>query len=159
GNEELFTKTLEEIPRHSVPEEENDLTLAWTASATLLMNGRQEDALSLLRKRKDVVRQFELLSAQGRFREAFALDRKGLPPDPAKSEWLDLSRARALMRLGERKKASASMEKIYAGLEGTKEQRYDFFLEAEARMGLRDEAIDHCVRTVAKFPENLTSYA
>jgi tetratricopeptide (TPR) repeat protein len=155
GKEEAFTKAIDEVRKNSVPElDEQRRSLPAAGAATLLLNDRPADALALLREHKDVVRQFELLCAQGRFREAFALEAKDPEPDSRNMSWLDLSRSRALMRLGERKQAVELMEKTFRGLKGTIDpRRYWEFLEVEASMGLREEAIEHCLRVFANWDE------
>jgi hypothetical protein len=149
GKDEDFQKALAEVRKNAIPNlDEDKLSLPWRAGAALLLNDvPPADVLPLLDKHNDVIRPFEILCAQLKFREAFALaDSKPLPPD-RKLSWLDLSRSRALMRLGETKKAAALMDKVFEGLKGTPDpRRYWYFLESEHRMGLHERAFDHCLR-------------
>jgi predicted Zn-dependent protease len=149
GDREGFRKALADLRKNAAAKRDEDRrSLAWPTAAVLLLNDQPaEAALDLLRKNKDPLHEFQVLCAQRRFREALALSDKDLPPDPRRLSWFALSKARALMSLGERKQAAALMEKVFRELEGTiDDRRYWYFLEAEHRMELHDEAADHCLR-------------
>jgi Flp pilus assembly protein TadD len=132
----------------------------WYAAKALFLNDRPADALTVLAKktyRPDV--RFEVLSAQGRFREAFeAIDPDKLKAGDPEKALLEVLRARALYQLGETDKAQAIFTSLAAKIQDGNETLWEERLvEVEYRLGLREQAYKHCARVLAasKSPARL----
>ena len=126
---------------------------AWAAARALLLNDRPNDAMELLQShRRTAV--FELLCAQLRFREAFALIDKlkseERPEIDVELSLLEILRARTLYLLGEKDKSI----KLFAELSNRVRADYDFswyerLINAERRVGLKESAAAACARALA----------
>lgn len=149
GDADAFDKSAADLRKYAEGRPENDVE-TWYAAKALFLNDRPADALALLAKttqHADVY--FEVLAAQGRYREAFeAADavKAGHPHKPL----VELLRARALYHLGEKDKAQAIFAKVAEGIkEGDETLWQEQLIEVEYRLGLRDQAREHCGRVLA----------
>jgi hypothetical protein len=100
GDAEAFDRTVADLRKSVEGQAENDVEV-WFAAKALFLNDRPADALAVLAKasRHADVR-FEVLAAQGRYREAFEVA-DAVPADNLKKPLVELLRARALYVLGE----------------------------------------------------------
>lgn len=123
----------------------------WNAVKALLLNDRPGDALELMDKGWSAQKKLEILVAQMRFKEALELAAK--PPEGAGAEAFGVVRARTLYFLGKRDEAkklfAALGEKIKAGNDFT---WFESLIDAEYRLGLREQAFEHCARALATIP-------
>ncbi len=119
----------------------------WFVVPAFLLNDRLPEAFTLLRQHRDAVREFELLCAQLRFREAFALADRADAAEPKYQFWIQLARVRALSWLGERDKAAEILARMIAA--DAPRQRFDLLLAEEYRLGLTDRAFADARRLLA----------
>lgn len=157
GHQEKAERVLAEVRRNAEPDRIGDRWgLPWRAAAVLLLNDRPPaDALALLERYKDRLRQFELRCARLEFREAFELDDHDCDLGPRQMSWLYLARARAFLRLGERARAIAALDRVFTSLKKTRyPETYCFLLDAEAGMGLKEKAFEDCLRVFALHPSD-----
>jgi tetratricopeptide (TPR) repeat protein len=152
--------TLVELRKFAEGRAEGDVEL-WYAAKALFLNDRPADALTVLGKknyRPDV--RLEVLTAQGRFREAFdAADPAKLKAGDPEKGLLEVLRARALYQLGEADKAQAIFTRLAGEIKDGNETLWEERLvEAEHRLGLREQAYKHCARVLAasKSPARLS---
>jgi Flp pilus assembly protein TadD len=138
-----------DLRKHAEGRAENDLEV-WYAAKALLLNDRPADGLALLAKApRHAEVAFEVLAAQGRYREAFAAADALKEHDPLRPA-VEVLRARALYQLGEKDKALATFAKLAAGIvEGPETYWQERLVEVEYRLGLRDQAQEHCARVLA----------
>ncbi|HMF10704.1 MAG TPA: hypothetical protein VKE94_00310, partial [Gemmataceae bacterium] len=152
GDSDSFNRTIEQIRASSDATGEREWG-AWSAARVLLLNDRPQEALDLLAKhRRSAV--FELLCAQMRFREAFALvDRvrtEQRPEIDVELGLLEVLQARTLHLLGEKEKAT----KLFAGLgerivPGQEAAWHEKLIDVERRLGLKEMACESCARLLA----------
>lgn len=150
GNTKEFEETIKRVQAHQRPTNANDWGdwhNAWYAAKALLLNNRPNEALAFLVSRRADA--FEILCAQMRFREAFDLVDKAKEEKTAEVPLLEVLQARTLYQLGEKDKA----DKLFADLAGRiKDAGNDTWperlLEAEYRLGLKEQAFEHAVRVL-----------
>jgi Flp pilus assembly protein TadD len=152
--------TLTDLRKFAEGRAEGDVEL-WYAAKALFLNDRPADALAVLAKRNyrpDV--RFEVLTAQGRFREAFeAGDPTKLKAGDPEKGLLEVLRARALYQLGDADKAQAIFTRLAGEIKDGNETLWEERLvEAEYHLGLREQAYKHCARVLAasKSPARLS---
>jgi Flp pilus assembly protein TadD len=149
GEGDALNVTLAEIRKYAEGRAGNDIE-AWYAAKALFLNDRPADALALLAKmprHADV--SFEVLAAQGRYREAFAAA-DALKADHPDRPIVELLRARTLYQLGEKDRALATFAKLAGEIaEGPETYWQDRLVEVEFRLGLREQAQEHCARVLA----------
>jgi tetratricopeptide (TPR) repeat protein len=124
----------------------------WRVGSALVLNDRMSEASALLDRYKVHVIHFELLCAQLKFREAFALADKAMDAKDPAVFWLELGRARALAQLGERRQAASVLAKLFDARIAPGE-RYYHVIATEYQIGLKDQAYDHCVKIFARAEE------
>ncbi|HMF10739.1 MAG TPA: hypothetical protein VKE94_00485 [Gemmataceae bacterium] len=126
---------------------------AWSAARVLLLNDRPQEALDLLTKhRRSAV--FELLCAQMRFREAFALveevKREQRPEIDVELGLLEVLQARTLHLLGEKEKAAKLFAELGARIvPGQEAAWHEKLVDVERKLGLKELACDSCGRVLA----------
>jgi len=144
-----FNAAVADIRKYAEAQIGNDVE-AWYAAKALFLNDRPDDALALLAKtthQADV--RFEVLAAQGRYPEAFEVA-KALPAEHAKKALLELLRGRLLYTLGEKDQAQAIFARMAAGIkEGTETHWQERLVIEEYRLGLREQAQEHCGQVLA----------
>ena len=122
----------------------------------LFLNQRPAEALDLLtRSDADVPAAFEIMLAQLKYAEAFALVEKVRKAnDKSRLPQLEILQARALYNLGEKDKATPVFarygEQIKAGQDNA--SWYETLVDTEVRLGLTDQAFEHAGR-VLRLPE------
>jgi predicted Zn-dependent protease len=147
GNATEFEKAIQQIRAYRDKKVENDFD-TWLAAKALFLNDRPQDALVLLANKRSAA--FEILCAQMRFGEAFALVEQSKTEPGGELPLLEILQARTLHQLGEKEKAA----KILAALgeqikEGNDASWYAKLIEVEYRLGLKEQAFDHCARVLA----------
>jgi tetratricopeptide (TPR) repeat protein len=138
GAGEELGRVLKKI-RDAAREDTNDL---WFCAEALLAAEHPREALDLL-KEEAAVPCFELMGAQLRFKEAFALAE---PEEDHQRRWLALSRAHARYELGGRDEALAALDKL-AG-----EGDFDLLsriVDLEVEFGQKDRAWRHAARALS----------
>jgi tetratricopeptide (TPR) repeat protein len=159
GDAAGFDATLAELRKFGESRAEGDVEV-WYAAKALFLNDRAADALALLAKKnyRPEVR-FEVLAAQGRYREAFeAADPAKLKAGDPEKGLLEVMRARTLYQLGETDKAQAIFTQLAGAIqEGNETLWEERLVEVEYRLGLRELAWAHCTRVLAasKSPARL----
>src|SRR5262249_39629965 len=117
----------------------------------LFANDRPHDATDVLIKGGELARGFELLALQLKFREAFQLLERARLAGNEELFKLEVLQARTLYRLGDRAKAQALFAQLAGDLKDDHVSPfYSFLIETEIRMGLRDQALEHAARYLAK---------
>src|SRR5262245_484072 len=149
GNRKEFDEAITEI-RKFAESKEPESAERWYAAKALFLSGRATDALELLGKgHLPVMAKAEVLSAQMKFADALKFIDKAKQDNPLEADALDIVRGRVLYFLGEKEQA----KKVFAALaEKIKPDNdlswFDRFVEAEFRMGLKEQAIEHCARAL-----------
>jgi tetratricopeptide (TPR) repeat protein len=152
GETASFEETIQRIRTSPDATGERDWG-AWSAARVLLLNDRPQEALDLLTKhRRSAV--FELLCAQMRFREAFAIVEKvrseQRPEIDVELGLLEVLEARTLHLLGEKEKAAKLFAELGARIvPGQEAAWHEKLIDVERRLGLMDMACDHCARMLA----------
>jgi hypothetical protein len=119
----------------------------WLCAKALLVNGRPQDGIALLEKRKSKAPLFEILSAQLEFRRALALADRAKADDTPDFQAVEILRARTLYLLGEKDRALETFNRIGDDIkQGKTSSWYDLLLKTESRLGLKDLALEHCAR-------------
>jgi predicted Zn-dependent protease len=128
----------------------NDDQTRFYLARVLFLTDRPAEALEVLANVPDrLPAAFEILVARLDYRAALELaDRPNLDADTATR--LQILKARTLYTLGQKEKAQAIFarcgEQIKAGADFS---WYETLIEAEARVGLRDEALGHAAKVLA----------
>jgi predicted Zn-dependent protease len=119
----------------------------WNTAKMMLLNDSPDEALALMDKGWSAQKKLEILVARMRFKEALELAAN--PPEGAGKEAFEVVRARTLYFLGkkdEAKKAFAALgERIKPGNDFT---WYESLIDAEYRLGMREQAFEHCARAL-----------
>jgi tetratricopeptide (TPR) repeat protein len=119
----------------------------WLCAKALLLNGRPREGFALLQKRKSKAPLFEMLSAQLDFHEALALADRAKPEDTPDLPAVEILKARTLYLLGEKDKALETFKRYGEDLRQGKVGSWsDLLIKTEARIGLKDLALEHCAR-------------
>src|SRR5262249_53621339 len=149
GSHKEFDEAITEI-RKLAEGKEADHPDRWNAAKALFLNDRAADALELLsRGHQPVLTKAEVLAAQMKFTDALQFIDKAKNDNPQEADLLDVVRGRILFFLGEKEQAN----KIFAGLAekikpGNDQPWFDRFVETEYRLGLREQALQHCARAL-----------
>ena len=148
GNEKAFASQVKEIIDRARPLAEARGDVLPYAKA-LLINGQTSDAVALLEKAgRQPLLVYELLTAQMKFEQAFALVKKVRKESPARMPALELARARTLHLLGARDEALAILKR-YGG-DVTTDRDFGWYADlvgAELAVGRREQAFAHA-RTI-----------
>jgi hypothetical protein len=140
GDAEGVAKALADLRSAAASGGDNDGL--WLHAKDLLLNGRPADAATLLSTGNHAARAFEILSARMQFRDALALaDRFKDQPGMA------IRAARTLYLLGEKDKALPVFSRFADEIkEGKANTWHEELVRTEFRIGLREEAFEHCAR-------------
>lgn len=153
GNQAKYDEIIAELKKELAGVEGDDTT-AYNVAIALLLNGRGADAIATLKERpgKGASLTFDLLCAQMKFNEAFAL------ADKAAKEYendeagyifkiaLDLERAKVLAGLGDRDAATQVFRGVL-DLSTKHNHEYLGLVKAVVRAGMNDLAIE-CVAKI-----------
>ncbi len=155
GNLAKYDEIIAELKKELTGVEGDDTT-AYSVAVALLLNGRGADAIAMLKERpgKGASLTFDLLCAQLKFKEAFALADKAAK-EYEKDEGgyvfkipLDLERAKVLAGLGDRDAAT----QIFRGVLDLSLKHNHQFVElvrAAVRAGMHDLAIEFGAKVLA----------
>jgi tetratricopeptide (TPR) repeat protein len=155
GNADSFDKVAGELRRRGGDPSLDEISV-WLCAKALLLNERPEAVLGLPLRGKNAAVAFDVLCAQLKYRDAFALADQ-LQALPAADRFdLGLSKARALAVLGKKEDSQKTFASLF---EEAKDLRKDLALanldrvraliEAEARAGLRAQASEHAASLLA----------
>lgn len=147
GNTKAFNEKIAEIKKAAEESMDDRATLRMDADA-LMLNGRANDAIKILTEKKtEMALTFDLLCAQMKHKEAFALvdEARRRDTNPMERDEIEVRRARMLAVLGDRDSAEQLFKKLVNEIRG----RENFTLarsliKTEARTSFRDLAFDHC---------------
>lgn len=149
GNTKAFNEKIAEIKKAADESMEDRVGLRLEADA-LLLNGRANDAIQILiDKKSEMALTFDLLCAQMKHKEAFALVDAARRRDtvPIERNEIEVRRARMLALLGDRDSAIQLFEKLIGEIKGREEFTLArSLIKTEARVGLTDLAADHCAK-------------
>ncbi len=162
GNKAKYDEIMDDLRKDLVGVEGDDAT-AFVLAHALLLNGHGADAIKVLKDRPksqpDLA--FDMLAAQLKFREAFALAdqaAKELPKDEsgaAKRDALDLQRGKVLAALGDRDAATQVFRGLIdRSLAAAVDSRAIEVVKAAARAGMHDLAAECAARALAFYEKN-----
>jgi hypothetical protein len=122
----------------------------WLIAKALLLNGRPQEAIPLLARHKKAAQAGELLLAQMKLPEALETLTKARDEAGGDTAELDVVRGRVLYLLGEKDKALAVFDAVAAAAkQGEIALWHDRLVETEFRLGLKEQAFDHCAHILA----------
>jgi hypothetical protein len=143
GDSKSADEVLAELRRFA-EENKEQAGPAFVAAKGLFLNDRPADGLAALRAMRREVDAFEVLAAQQRFAEAFALADSARSADGKELPELELAAARVRYTLGEKDRARSVFTRYAGQIKPEGESGwYDTLVEAEARAGLKDDARAH----------------
>ncbi len=163
GDTKEFDAKIAEIISRA--EDSRDRETIRSSAVALLLNGKSNEAVKILSDRKrEMAFTFELLCAQRKYKEAFALTdeaRRG-DTDPQERDEIELRRARLLYQLGEKDSAIQLFRKMAEEIlmlerKQPIEQRGQQFNRAHSvvtvatQIGLRDIAFDFAGKFISLF--------
>ena len=151
GNTKDFDEKIAEIKKSAEESMEDRVGLRQDADA-LFLNSKANDAITILiDKKTELALTFDLLCAQMKHKEAFALvdEARRRDTDPMERNQIEVRRARMLYVLGEKDAAIQLFQKVSGEIRGVD----DFLLaknliKAEARAGLKDLAAEHAAKSI-----------
>ncbi len=145
GKGEESNNTLAEMRREVVKSPEQDNS-RFELAKTLLLNDRPTEGIEALAKiseRQTVL--FEILAARLQFREALELVNRPRPANDRQTKELDILKGRTLYLLGEKENAQATFIRLAENIkEGVDPFWVASLLETEYRLGLKNQAFEHC---------------
>jgi hypothetical protein len=156
GNQKEFEETIAAIIKYADTSAPADKpSNSFYAAKALFLNDRPEDALKVLKAggRSDVA--FEILCVQLRFNEAFELLEKIKKDGGETAPLVEILAARTLYNLGEKDKAKPMFAKVAAAIKpgGNDYSWIEELIDAEVRVGLRDDAFEHAAQTIEQFKD------
>ena len=153
GDNEESSTALAELRREVVKSPERDNS-RFELAKTLLLNDRPTEGVEALAKipeRQTVL--FEILAARLQFREALALVNQPRPANDRQTKELDILKGRTLYLLGEKENAQATFARLAEKIkEGVDPFWVASLLETEYRLGLKDQAFEHCGKLLDSTP-------
>ena len=149
GNAKEFEEAVAALRKHAEGQAADSQEVWFTAKA-LFLNDRPADALALLTRNSNVLSRIEILAAQWKFTEALRLADKVKADTPQEADAVDVIRGRTLYFLGEKDRARKLFAALGEKLKPNSEQGWaDQLVQYEFRLGLKEEAFDHCARALA----------
>jgi tetratricopeptide (TPR) repeat protein len=153
GESEESSNALTEMRREVVKSPERDNS-RFELAKTLLLNDRPTEGIEALAKipeRQTVL--FEILAARLQFPEALALVNQPRPANDRQTKELDILKGRTLYLLGEKDNAQATFARLAEKIkEGVDPFWVASLLETEYRLGLKDQAFEHCGKLLDSTP-------
>ncbi len=157
GNDKDFEAALAELRRLAEAKPDQENTSFFCAKAFFL-NDRPAEALELLGRGDRAAVRFEILCTQLRYADAFALveqataaardDKRSAEERAAATKdlaTLEILQARTLYLLGEKDKAQALFARRAGEIKkGVEEAAFEGLLDAEYKVGLKEQALEHC---------------
>jgi tetratricopeptide (TPR) repeat protein len=153
GENDASNAALAELRKEAAkpPERENG---QFELAKTLLVNDRPAEGLEVLAKVSD--RQtvlFEILAARLQYREALALVDQPRPAGSRQQKELEILKARTLLLLGEKDRSQAEFARLAEQIkDGVDPFWVASLLETEYRLGLKDQAFEHCGKLLNTVP-------
>jgi hypothetical protein len=144
GNDKEFEAALAELrklPDANKPDQ--DATVFYCAKAFFL-NDRPAEGLELLGEAGRAAVRFEVLCTQLRYADAFVLVGQARAAGSKELSALEDLQARTLYLLGEKEKAQAIFSRRAGEMEGVEVGAFEGLLDAEYKVGLKDQAFEHC---------------
>jgi tetratricopeptide (TPR) repeat protein len=128
----------------------------WAMAKPFFLNDRPREGIEALLEHKELDAAFDLLCAQLRFREAFALADKARAEKSSRTLAIDIQRARLLWGLGEQDAAKKLFTDVAEQIKDAKDFHLHFSLiEAMTRVGWKDAAYAHCGRLLARHRDGI----
>jgi tetratricopeptide (TPR) repeat protein len=145
GHKKEFDDTVAAIVKYAADAKPDDKpSAAFYAAKALFLNDRPEEAIKLLKAGGRPEIAFEILCVQLRFGEAFDVLEQARKTGGDSAVLVEILAARTLYLLGEKDKAKPMFAKLADGIKGGKDQSwFEELVDAEMRVGLRDEAFEH----------------
>jgi predicted Zn-dependent protease len=149
GKEKELDDCLAEVRKLAEGDPDKE-TGAFVAAKAFFLNDLPADGLEWVGRSNRNTARFEILVAQLKYNEAFAVVEAARTAGARDMQALELLQARTLYLLGEKEKAQAIFTR-YAGdiKEGFDEEVVHALLETEYRLGLKDQAFEHCAKALA----------
>jgi hypothetical protein len=150
GNAKAFEGAVEALRRSADGPPDRGQMKMFAPAKALFLNDRPADALAVLEKANNPGLLFEVLCARLQFREALALADRTVAAGGPQAKALEALKARTLYLLGEKDKAQALFAGCAAAIkDGVDDSWYETLIDAEARVGLRNQAFEHAARILA----------
>jgi tetratricopeptide (TPR) repeat protein len=155
GNKKEFDETVAAIVKYAADAQPNDKpSAAFYAAKALFLNDRPEDALKVLKAGGRPEIAFEILCVQLRFGEAFDLLEQARKTGGDSAALVEVLAARTLYLLGEKDKAKPMFAKLAESIKGGKDLSwFEDLVDAEVRVGLRDDAFEHAGQILDAFKD------
>lgn len=124
----------------------------------LFLNDRPVEALDVLNKSSRAAMRFEILTTQGKYKEALTLAEGIRPIESKERKQVEVLQARLLYQLGERDKAQKQFDRLATAIrDGVDPKWVGSLLETEYRIGLIDRAFEHGGRALSVSPPKETN--
>jgi hypothetical protein len=147
GNTKAFAAAVEGLRKLAASAPERQPTKMFGPAKALFLNDRPADALEVLAKGNNPALLFEVLCARLQFREALELADKVVAAGGPQARAMQALKARTLYSLGEKGQALPLFAGCAAAIkDGEEGSWYETLIDAEARVGLRDQAFEHAGR-------------
>jgi hypothetical protein len=151
GNAKDFEETVKEI-RAFPDKKKSNPGEVWFAVKALFLNDRPNDAVALLTSSR--AEAFDVLCAQMRFREALDMMEKAKLEAHIEPRGdlpiLEVLQARTLYQLGEKDKAAKQFARLAGEIrDGQSLSWHEKLIDVEYRLGLKEQAFEHCVRALS----------
>jgi tetratricopeptide (TPR) repeat protein len=155
GNKKEFDETVAAIVKYAADAPANDKpSAAFYAAKALFLNDRPEDALKVLKAGGRPEIAFEILCVQLRFGEAFDLLEQARKTGGDSAALVEVLAARTLYVLDEKDKAKPMFAKLAESIKGGKDLSwFEDLVDAEMRVGLRDDAFEHAGQVLDAFKD------
>jgi tetratricopeptide (TPR) repeat protein len=154
GNAKEFDDTVAEIKKFAEMQPAEDHQVFLCAKA-LFLNDRPKDALEVMARSSSRTVAFEILAAQYRYKDAFALVDKAKAGGTTDLPALEILMARTLYSLGEKEKARPVFARYAGDIKGgTDASWFETLVDAENRVGLRDDAFAHAAQVMSISEDN-----
>lgn len=125
----------------------DDEALAGLIAKALFLNDRPEEAIECLVQRGDSTAAFEVQIARLRIREALKLADEQVQKNGKHAESLELLAARTRYTMGEKDIALSVLSRYGSRLNADKaEDWYETLVDAECRIGLKEQALEHVAK-------------
>jgi tetratricopeptide (TPR) repeat protein len=155
GNQKEFDEMVAAIVKYAADAPANDKpSAAFYAAKALFLNDRPEEALKALKAGGRPEIAFEILCVQLRFGEAFDLLEQTRKTGGESAAQVEVLAARTLYLLGEKNKAKPMFAKLAESIKGGKDLSwFEDLVDAEVRVGLRDDAFEHAGQIMDAFKD------
>jgi tetratricopeptide (TPR) repeat protein len=156
GNAKGADEALAEVRKIAEMDPDKEI-MAFFAAKIFFLNDRITEALDLLNRsdKPGPGVRFEVLCAQLRYTEAMEMVEAARKTSSKHLSNLERLQARTLYFLGEKDKALAIFARQAADIkEGIDPERFEDLVDAEQRVGLEKQALEHCAQLLGLVKEN-----